>query len=1044
MDDDEDMLSFGQVRPSTSDKDNSTTSSSQAVTDLSKSFDTSKLDTVTLSVQGMTCGACVASIENGLKDQHGIHSVQVALLAEKAVIEYDPILWTPDKLAEEIEDMGFEAAPMTAITSDSVTLQVYGMTCGACVASIENNLTSTRGILSAVVSLATERAVITYDPAIIRGPRDIVDLIEDTGFDAVLTSDESTAVQLKSLSRTKEIQQWKTAFQRSLMFGIPVFLLSMVFPMISFLKHIVMFQIIKGVHLGNVVCLLLTIPVQFGVGRKFYTSAYRAIKHGSATMDVLVVLGTSAAFCYSVVIMTISPFIQSNKSQNTTVQDFYPKVFFETCTMLITFVTFGRFLENVAKGQTSVALSKLMNLTPSQATIYTDVPTCTKEKRIATELVQVGDVVKIVPGDKIPADGIVRSGESQIDESMVTGEVMPVSKTIGSLVIGGTVNGQGTFDMTVTRAGKDTALSQIVQLVNQAQTSKAPIQTFADTIAGYFVPAVISLGLLTFVGWMLISHLASTSLPTVFHEQGVNKFMVCLKLCISVIVVACPCALGLATPTAVMVGTGVGATNGILLKGAGPLEASHKIDRIVFDKTGTITMGKLDVVGVKWSDRFGYDKAQIEQLQGESTVVGWQRETILLFVAAETRSEHPLARAMSQWGLRELDMDTVPVAIDVVSFESVTGLGIKCQVSGYFPTLSGSSKTNTTTIRSVAIGNSTFLNQLGMTVPTALTTFQTREQSIGRTCVFVAIDDTVSCIISLADMIKSEARQAIDALRIMGIHVSMVTGDQHATALAIASEVGIERDNVHAGVSPSGKKSIVEKMQRVGHRVAMSMSLFVDQLSFAVTQVGDGINDSPALAASDVGIALCSGTDIAMEAADIVLMRSDLLDVVASIDLSRRIFKQIRLNYIWATAYNLFAIPLAMGFFLPWNIHMHPMMAGAAMAFSSVSVVCSSLTLKWWRRPRFARHSDDPLGDKNEGSLFEITGALVDAVQRLIPNTLWQALKQRRMRRTRIYDYSPTLTESGRRPSEYGLLATSPMDEYDVEDIPLVEATHRG
>lgn len=454
------------------------------------------------------------------------------------------------------------------------------------------------------MSLATERASVTYDPSILAGVRDIVDAIEDTGFDATLASDENNAMQLKSLARTKEITEWKDAFLRAVSFGVPVFLLSMVFPMVPFLRPLVDFALIRGIYLGDLVCLVLTLPVQFGVGLRFYRSAWRALKHQSATMDVLVVLGTSAAFLYSVLAMLAAPWASDPA--------YHPKVFFDTCTMLITFISFGRYLENVAKGQTSTALSRLMSLAPSQAIIYTDAE-CTKEKKVPTELIQVNDVVKIVPGDKIPADGLVVRGESSVDESMVTGEVVPVVKSVKSSVIGGTVNGQGTFDMRVTRAGKDTALAQIVHLVEEAQTSKAPIQAFADTVAGYFVPVVISLSLATFVAWMIVAHVAS-DLPHVFAEKGSTKFMVCLRLCISVVVVACPCALGLSTPTAVMVGTGVGAQHGILIKGAGPLEASHRVDRIVLDKTGTITVGKLDVVGVRWVERTGLESVEAEEL----------------------------------------------------------------------------------------------------------------------------------------------------------------------------------------------------------------------------------------------------------------------------------------------------------------------------------------------------------------------------------------------------------------------------------------------
>ncbi|BGP13850.1 hypothetical protein JCM10213_002488 [Rhodosporidiobolus nylandii] len=971
---------------------------------------TGALETVQLKVEGMTCGACVASIENGLRDQPGIASIQVALLAERAVVEYDPGLWTPAKLAEEIEDMGFEAAPIEPVKADTVVLQVYGMTCGACVASIEGNLRSTPGILSASVALTTERASVTFDPAVIAGVRDIVELIEDIGFDATLASDENSAMQLKTLARTKEIQEWKANFAHAVTLGVPVSLLSMVFPMIPFLRPFVDFALIRGVYLGDLLCLFLTLPVQFGVGSRFYRSAWRAVKHKSATMDVLVVLGTSAAFFYSLAAMITAPLASD--------PEYHPKVFFDTCTMLITFVSLGRYLENVAKGQTSTALSRLMSLAPSQAIIYTDAPACTKEKKVPTELIQVGDIVKIVPGDKIPADGNVIRGESAVDESMVTGEVVPVVKAVEASVIGGTVNGKGTFDMRVTRAGKDTALAQIVHLVEDAQTSKAPIQAFADTVAGYFVPAVIILSLVTFFAWMAISHL-SNSLPHLFMEKGATKFMVCLKLCISVVVVACPCALGLSTPTAVMVGTGVGAQNGILIKGAGPLEASHRVDRIVLDKTGTLTVGKLDVVGVKWVDRSGLETVATEELGAR---IGWQEDAILLFAAAETKSEHPLAKAIAQWGLRQLGLTAVPSELDVSSFESVTGQGIRCDVSGHFPSLSPNAGTGRSTHR-VEIGNITFLSQqCGIAPNPAYDSYREREETLGRSCILVAVDQQLACVVSLADTVKAEARQAIDALRWMGIEVALATGDQGRTARAIADEVGIAHEDVHAGMSPNGKKALIEKLQQQGHRVAM---------------VGDGINDSPALAVADVGIALCSGTDVAIEAADIVLMKSNLLDVVAALDLSRRIFRQIRLNFVWATVYNLVGIPLAMGIFLPWGVHLHPMMAGAAMAFSSVSVVASSLTLRFWRRPRLARRPDDPAAEKGEGTFAELRDAVGEMV---VAGWRTFVVGQRRgparpagVRRR----FSDWLGSNGRRPSEYGLLGRGESSMNEEEGVEL-------
>lgn len=802
------------------------------------------------------------------------------------------------------------------------TFSVYGMTCASCTSAVEKGLGQLPGVVAVSVSLTPGRCQVTFDKGSL-GVRDLVEAIEDLGFDAVPAADESNLTQLQSLARTKEVQSWRRAFWYSLSFALPVFLLSMVFPMVSWLRPIVNFRFFPGLYLGDLVCFFLTLPVQFGIGKRFYRSAWKAIKHRAPTMDVLVIFGTSAAFSYSVFAILYSIVLGD--------PDYHPMVFFDTSTMLITFVSFGRYLENMAKGKTSEALSKLLSLAPSKTTIYTDAPTCTKEKTISTELVQVDDYVKIVPGDKIPADGFVVSGESSIDESMVTGEVIPVTKRVGDMVMGGTVNGHGTFNMRVSRAGKDTALAQIVKLVQDAQTSKAPIQAFADTVAGYFVPTVISLSLLTFFGWMVVAH-TSHKLPMIFHEQGSNTFMVCLKLCISVVVVACPCALGLSTPTAVMVGTGVGAQNGILIKGAGPLEASHKVDTILLDKTGTLTVGKLSVTGMRWAEGTGGARMSIDAeilKRGGHEWSAVQSDVLLMMAAAESRSEHPLARAVSAYAKEALEFVDLPSSVYVTGFESVTGAGIRCDVSGDFA--SSDAKRHT-----VAIGNLEFMKRSNVPCPDNLLAFKDREEALGRTTIFVAADGQLSCSLSLADTLKAEARQAVDALRLMGVRVFVVTGDQEAIAKAIAAEIGIEGSDVFAAVKPEAKREIVQDLQSKGHRVAM---------------VGDGINDSPALAAADVGIALCSGTDIAIEAADIVLMRADLTDVAAALDLSRTIFRKIRLNFLWATIYNMIGIPLAMGLLLPWGIHLHPMLAGAAMAMSSVSVVGSSLMLKNWRRP---------------------------------------------------------------------------------------------
>jgi len=884
----------------------------------------SSLEKCELRIEGMTCGSCVEAIEGMLRGQPGIHSVKVALLAERGVIEYDPGVWDADKIVEEISDIGFDATLIPPARADTVTLRIYGMTCSSCTNTVGSGLQAMPGVTSASVSLVTETAKIEFDRALV-GPRELVECVEEMGFDAML-SDQEDATQLQSLTRTKEVQEWWNRFKWSMTFAIPVFLISMIMPRIPFFKAILDFRLIHGIYLGDFVVFLLCTPVQFWIGQKFYRNAFKALKHRSATMDVLVMIGTSAAYFYSLFAMI---FAAMNSEP-----DFRPFVFFDTSTMLIMFVSLGRYLENKAKGRTSAALTDLMALAPSMATIYTDAPACTQEKRIPTELVQVGDTVKLVPGDKVPADGTVVAGSSSVDESAVTGEPVPVLKQAGDSVIGGTVNGLGSFNMIVTRAGKDTALAQIVKLVEDAQTSKAPIQAFADRVAGFFVPAVIALAVITFLVWIIVSHVISDdSLPQMFHRHGASKLAVCLQMCISVIVVACPCALGLSTPTAIMVGTGMGAKNGILIKGGRALEASTSIKRIVLDKTGTVTMGKLTVVGIAWAssdDANDFDTSlSVKCADGVTS-----RAAIIAMVSAtEARSEHPLAKAVAAHGKDLLAQSGIAVSEPVINtFESVTGAGVKASIS-----LSGSKV-------KIFVGNARFITESeDGYLPSALSNFETQETSQGRTIIYVSMSTTSSSrplpilAVSMSDAPKPTSAHAIQALQSMGIEVNMMTGDGKTTALAIAKQVGIKPEGVWAGMSPKGKASLLtELIEKNGEGVAM---------------VGDGINDSPALVAATVGIALSSGTSVAIEAADIVLMRSDLLDVVAALNLSHNIFATIKRNLIWACVYNVIGVPLAMGFLLPFGLYMPPMMAGAAMAFSSVSVVTSSLLLKWWSRP---------------------------------------------------------------------------------------------
>ncbi|KAF2100218.1 copper-transporting ATPase 2 [Rhizodiscina lignyota] len=932
--------------------------------------------TTTVAVEGMTCGACTSAVEGGFKDVDGVMQFNISLLAERAVIIHDPTKLTAAQIVEAIEDRGFDARIVSSVDGTAQTssrnatakLNLFGLKDATDSISLESTLRSIPGVTTATVNFSADQATVTYTSSK-AGLRAIVEAVEGAGFNALLADSDDKDAQLESLAKTKEIMEWKSAFWKSLMFTIPVFLTAMVFPaFLPFLDYGSICLLVPGLYLGDIVCMILTIPVQFGIGRRFYVSAYKSIKHGSPTMDVLVVMGTSAAFFFSCAAMIVSIIAPPHTR---------PSTVFETSSTLITFITLGRYMENSAKGKTSKALSRLMNLAPSMATIYADPIAAAKaaeewdektekdarsslsanaseEKVIATELIEVGDVVILKPGDKIPADGTVTRGESYVDESMVTGEPVPIHKKVGTALMAGTVNGAGRMDFVVTRAGRDTQLSQIVRLVQEAQTSRAPIQRMADKIAGYFVQIILTLGLATFVSWMILSH-ALVSPPPIFLEvTSGGKTMVCVKLCIAVIVFACPCALGLATPTAVMVGTGVGAEQGILIKGGATLETATKISHVVLDKTGTLTVGKMAVSESNIKGTFATSDAQKKLWW---TIIG----------LAEMGSEHPIAKAIVLSAKEHLGLGPDGVLDGSIGdFEAVVGKGISATVQA------AADPSNTR--HRVFIGNASFLRSQGIDVPTtdeessnidlstptALTFSKSKPgkqpaQSAGTTTIHTAIYPTYTGALHLSDTLKPSAAATILALKRMGITASIVTGDARAPALVVAAAVGIAPEDVYASSTPADKQRIVEELQRPiaeGGRGEM------------VAMCGDGINDSPALATAAVGIALSSGTDVAMEAASIVLMNpTDLLSVPASLNLSRAIFRRIKANLVWACGYNVIGLPFAMGFFLPWGYSLHPMAAGAAMACSSVSVVASSLALKWWKRPRWLRE-EDVLGDE--------------------------------------------------------------------------------
>ncbi|XP_052470901.1 copper-transporting ATPase 1 [Carassius gibelio] len=909
-----------------------------------------------IQIGGMTCASCVANIERNLKNEHGVHSVLVALMAGKAEVRYSPSIIDPQRIAEFIRELGFTASVMEDYDGSDGTLElvVRGMTCASCVHKIESNLTKQKGVLYASVALATNKAHIRYDPEV-TGPRDVIRWIESLGFTASLVKKDGPG---SHLDHSREIRQWKRSFLISLFFCVPV--MGMMIYMIIVDHHIEMShhhnasaedrekyhsamflekQLLPGLSIMNLISFLFCVPVQFIGGRYFYCQAYKAVKHRTANMDVLIVLATTIAFTYSVVIILVA-MIEAAKVN--------PITFFDTPPMLFVFISLGRWLEQIAKSKTSEALSKLMSLQATEATVVTlkEDMSVLSEEQVDVELVQRGDVVKVVPGGKFPVDGRVIEGHSMADESLITGEAMPVTKRSGSTVIAGSINQNGSLLIEATHVGTDTTLSQIVRLVEEAQTSKAPIQQLADKISGYFVPFIVAVSFLTLVAWILIGFvnfpLVEKHLPgydkSISEAEAVIRFA--FQASITVLCIACPCSLGLATPTAVMVGTGVGAQNGILIKGGEPLEMAHEIQTVVFDKTGTITYGAPEVV-------------QVKMLTEGNRM---PRSKLLAIIgSAENNSEHPLGAAITKYCKQELGTEALGTCTD---FQAVPGCGMKCVVSNTENLLKrdhGDSEENQnsavliqishtssdqplTVVQmssfTVLIGNREWMRRNALQVRADVDEAMTEHEKRGRTAVLVAVDHELCALVAIADTVKPEAELAVHTLTAMGLEVVLMTGDNRRTARAIAAQVGIRK--VFAEVLPSHKVAKVEQLQLAGKRVAM---------------VGDGVNDSPALAMADVGIAIGTGTDVAIEAADVVLIRNDLLDVVGSIDLSNKTVKRIRINFVLALIYNLVGIPIAAGVFMPLGLVLQPWMGSAAMAASSVSVVLSSLLLKCYTKP---------------------------------------------------------------------------------------------
>uniref|UniRef100_A0A671KIK9 Copper-transporting ATPase 2 n=1 Tax=Sinocyclocheilus anshuiensis TaxID=1608454 RepID=A0A671KIK9_9TELE len=865
-------------------------------------------------VTGMTCASCVANIEKNLLKHKGIKSVFVALMAGKAEVKYDPGLLDPAQIVQLISRLGFGASVMeeNTVQDGVLNLSVTGMTCASCVHNIESKLMRTKGILEASVALATNKAHVKFDPDLI-GSRDIVRIIEGLGFGVSLIKNKGLN---NTLDHQEEIRQWKHSFLFSLVFGIPVMGL-MIYMMVMDSQHKehggsmpVDQNILPGLSIINLAFFLLCTPVQFLGGRYFYIQAYRSLRHGVANMDVLIVLATTIAYVYSFIVLIVAMIEGAKQS---------PLTFFDTPPMLFVFIALGRWLEHVAKvKEHQKTLKYTVNDQGSTSWLI--------EEQVSVELVQRGDVVKVAPGGKFPVDGKVIEGTSMADESLITGEPMPVIKKPGSCVIAGSINAHGALLVEATHVGAETTLSQIVKLVEEAQTSKAPIQQLADKLSGYFVPFIVVISVLTVVAWLIIGFLDFEVVAKYFpgYNQNIPRTEVIVRFAfqasITVLSIACPCSLGLATPTAVMVGTGVGAQNGILIKGGEPLEMAHKVGAVMFDKTGTITNGVPQVtrVLVLW------DRARLP-LRKVLAVVG----------TAEASSEHPLGMAVAKHCKEELGTETLGYCHD---FQAVPGCGISCKVSNIEDLLQNSPKTqetNTSAAKqtplliqdlcicvfpespsySVLIGNRQWMMRNGLEVTADVDDAMSSHETKGQTAILVAIDGVLCAMLAVADTVKEESALAPVCI------CAFVHG--------FVIQVGIRK--VFAEVLPSHKVAKVQELQERGLKVAM---------------VGDGVNDSPALAHADLGIAIGTGTDVAIEAADIVLIRNDLLDVVASIELSKKTVQRIRINFVFALIYNLLGIPIAAGVFMPVGIVLQPWMGSVAMAASSVSVVLSSLLLR--------------------------------------------------------------------------------------------------
>ena len=827
---------------------------------------------INLPVEGMTCAACVAHVENALQSVPGMVDASVNLGTEKASVEFDSAEASFQVIEEAVSGAGYK------LGTQSASLNIGGMTCGACVMHVENALKGVPGVSEANVNLGVERASVEFVPGMVE-IADLQKAVEESGYRVEgLNNSGDHERELERLSKVKEIRELRN---RLMFAGTGAILLFLgTFDALPWVSNLM------GWAYYSFLLWAVATPVQFWAGSNFYSSGLGALRHRTSNMHTLIAMGTTVAYAYSAAVVLLSQFSPGVLADN----GIEAKVYFDTAAIIIALILLGRFLEAGARGRTSEAIRRLIGLTPTSARVVRN----GEEVDIPVDQVVIADTVLVRPGEKIPVDGLVTDGYSAVDESMLTGESMPVEKGPGQKIFAATINSTGALYFEATQVGGETILAQIIRLVEEAQGSKAPIQRLVDQVASYFVPAVIFASLAAFLFWMLLGPAPALTFSTL--------------VLVSVLIIACPCALGLATPTAIIVGTGKGAEHGVLIKQVRALEIAYKVDTVVLDKTGTLTTGKPVVTDLALSDAAGIS----------------EHELLFLAASAERGSEHPLGEAIV------MEAQNRGLTLESASrFQAIPGRGISAQVNG----------------RVVRFGNLALMEDSGVPL-NGMAEQASALAAQGKTPMFLACDDQAMGLIAVADTVKPEASEGLARLRSMGLEVVMLTGDNIQTAQAIAGQLGVEQ--VEAEVLPQDKAAVIKRLQAEGRLVAM---------------VGDGINDAPALAQADVGLAMGSGTDVAMESADITLMRSDVNGVATALDLSRKTIRTIKQNLFWAFFYNVLLIPVAAGAFYPVfqgvggvpgsldfffgdQGFLNPALAALAMAFSSVTVVSNSLRLR--------------------------------------------------------------------------------------------------